>query len=299
MEKAGRIIERIVAAIEATIDGGVARVQSPAFIDGKLSGSKREVDVAIYSTIGSCEVLAIVEVRARGPRQGPDWIEQVSAKRRDVGAQVAIAVSASGFTSGAAALASYEGIQVRTLADVDTNKLLSQVYWSLPTVNVITNQSLKLLPIIHNDQEKHEKIKFTLDQLYVVGGIEPINGQELIEIFPIEIWNSAKFRGNKIRFEFRLRLPRPDGFTLELRTQNNILRLSELYVDYCVTYKRETLTYKNAHEYQSPDGLSYGYFEANHPLLGSFVLVCQTGGIPQPLPTEIISLPKCLGGKGH
>lgn len=47
MERAGRVLERVVASIEAAIDGGVARIQSPAFIEGKISGSKREVDVAV------------------------------------------------------------------------------------------------------------------------------------------------------------------------------------------------------------------------------------------------------------
>lgn len=291
MERPGRFLERIVASIETLIDDGIAHVQSPAYIDGRLSGSKREVDVAIISSIGSSEVLAIIEVRDRGGHQGPDWIEQVSTKRRDVGAQVAIAVSSGGFTSGAEALAAHEGIQIRTIADVNVSELLNRIYWNLPTFNFITSQSLQVAAIINDEFGQHETTNNTQGQLYRVGSDDPIEGRELVEVFPTEIWNSAEFNGNVIRIEFRLKLPRPDGFALELRTQSSCVRFPELYVDYRLTFKRERISYRKAHEYKTPDGLSYGYFEANHPLIGPMRFVCQSGGDPRPLPTKIITLP--------
>jgi hypothetical protein len=61
-------------------------VTSPAYITGRRSGSRREVDVAIRGQIGMTQLLIILECRDREGTEDVRWIEELASKKTDVGA---------------------------------------------------------------------------------------------------------------------------------------------------------------------------------------------------------------------
>jgi hypothetical protein len=85
----------------------------------------REVDVALRSQVGSVDILVIIECRDRKRRQDVTWIEQLASKRKDVGADRAVTVSANGFSKGAWNLARAEHIDFRLFEEVDEDGVLS------------------------------------------------------------------------------------------------------------------------------------------------------------------------------
>ena len=60
MAREGRELERLVALIEETVGPEGATVKSPDFIEDRITGQKREVDVSILARVGSSTVLFCV-----------------------------------------------------------------------------------------------------------------------------------------------------------------------------------------------------------------------------------------------
>ncbi len=105
--------------------GGDASVESPGYLEDRDSGSLREVDVVVRRRVGSADVVVMFECRDRSSVEDVRWIEQVAQKRNSVGAAVAVAVSTSGFTSGALSKAAGLGVEIREVVEVDVGEVES------------------------------------------------------------------------------------------------------------------------------------------------------------------------------
>lgn len=122
-----REFERLVARIEADAGPRGIVVTSPDRIRCKITGRLREVDASIRSRIGTAEMLVTIECRQRTKIQDLTWIEQLATKKKAIGADRTIAVSAAGFTESTKTLADQNGISLRRLSDIsveDINSLL-------------------------------------------------------------------------------------------------------------------------------------------------------------------------------
>lgn len=113
--RSGRATEVLVAHLERVLAPFGAQVTSPDRLRDRASGRYREVDVTIRAALGSAEVLIIVECRDWSRKQGVQWVEQLIGKRDGVGADLALAVSTSGFTDSALARALEARVRTRTL----------------------------------------------------------------------------------------------------------------------------------------------------------------------------------------
>jgi hypothetical protein len=118
MPRQGRALEHLVAELERVLGPTDVVIQSPEYIVGRNTGTRREVDVSLRVKIGSSELFVMIECRDRPGRQDATWIEQVASKQEDVGANKAVAVCSSGFTEGAGRLAEAKQIDLRTIAKV-------------------------------------------------------------------------------------------------------------------------------------------------------------------------------------
>lgn len=81
-----------------------------------------EVDILLCGRFGSSEMKVAVECRDRQEPQGKEWIQQLAGKREDLrefGVRHWIAVSSSGFTEPAQALARRSGIELLVPCDVE------------------------------------------------------------------------------------------------------------------------------------------------------------------------------------
>jgi hypothetical protein len=150
MVRKGRDLELLVANLEKHLSGTLIQVTSPDYIVGRMSGSRREVDVALRAEIGSSNVLVIVECRDRDATEDVTWVEQLASKREDVGADKAVAVSATGFTKGARNAAATFGIPLRTLQQVSLSEVLlwfpfteislDKLCWELHHIDISVDQ---------------------------------------------------------------------------------------------------------------------------------------------------------------
>jgi hypothetical protein len=126
MPRRGKDLERLIELLEKLIGkNSQITVTSPEILRDKITGGPREVDVAIRAKLGSTEILVIIECRDREATQDCTWIEQLTQKREDVGANKAVAVSTSGFSDEAKIKAKAKGIDLRTLDEVTIQDLAS------------------------------------------------------------------------------------------------------------------------------------------------------------------------------
>ncbi|MCW3099146.1 MAG: hypothetical protein JWL77_4764 [Chthonomonadaceae bacterium] len=124
---AWRQFEQLVARIEADSGPLGLIVTSPDRIRCKITGHLREVDASVRTKIGTSDILVTIECRQRKPKQDVTWIEQLAAKKSNIGASHTIAVSHTGFSQEAEAVARHHGIDLRQLSDVsaaEVNQLI-------------------------------------------------------------------------------------------------------------------------------------------------------------------------------
>jgi hypothetical protein len=129
----GRSLEELVFNLERMLASESALIRSPDFIQGKNSGTTREVDISIRAKVGSADLLVIVECRDRNSKQDVRWIEELSGKQIDVQANKVIAVSRRGFTEAAISAARNLNIDLRTFDSIDAEDLATWVTFRVPT----------------------------------------------------------------------------------------------------------------------------------------------------------------------
>ena len=134
MIRPGRALEQLVAELERVLGPTDVVITSPDKIVGKLSKQEREVDVSLRASVGSAEILVIIECRDRQGAQDVRWIEELATKREDVGADKGIAVSPTGFSTAAQNMARAKAIDLRTFADITAPEIFR--WLSLTTVTV-------------------------------------------------------------------------------------------------------------------------------------------------------------------
>ena len=110
-----RQFERLVARIEGDAAELGVIVRSPDRIPCRVTGRSREVDASLRTPDG---LLVTIECRKRRARQDITWIEQLATKRRSIGATRTIAVSASGFSKAAQAIADENAIELKELHEL-------------------------------------------------------------------------------------------------------------------------------------------------------------------------------------
>lgn len=124
MPRAGRDLENIVASLERIIAGTGIEIKSPDYILGVKTNIQREIDISLRAQVGSVKILVIIECRDRKNVEDVTWIEQLSSKREDVLASKVIAVSSNGFSQTAKTLAQMNGVELRTIEELNKDLLI-------------------------------------------------------------------------------------------------------------------------------------------------------------------------------
>ncbi|MHB8974308.1 MAG: hypothetical protein ACYC3X_28615 [Pirellulaceae bacterium] len=122
---AWRSFEELVSRIEKALAGENVKVTSPDFVPCITTGTPREVDASIRTRVGSAEILVTVECRNRVAVQDVTWIEQLAAKKKNIGAAKTIAVAASGFSAEAIRIARENAIDLRILDEITVDDIKS------------------------------------------------------------------------------------------------------------------------------------------------------------------------------
>ena len=94
-----------------------AVVKRNDFVLGKLTGTKRQIDVSVRYQLGPSELLIIVECKRHGRRIDVKEMEAFVQKLKDIGGHMGIMVAEKGFTAGAQRLAEHSEVKAYKLRD--------------------------------------------------------------------------------------------------------------------------------------------------------------------------------------
>lgn len=108
MLRAGEAFERIVARIQQMMDPTSTVLHNGYLID--RVGNRRQYDVIIRGEFAGRSVLGILECKDHKRKKGPDTVEAFAKKTENLGANLRVIVSKSGFTPQALKLAKHENI---------------------------------------------------------------------------------------------------------------------------------------------------------------------------------------------
>jgi hypothetical protein len=224
MATKGKSLEELVGILERTgMPGAEIKVRDKIF--DKIAKELREVDVSVRFRIGSHNFLIIFECRDRSRPNGPDWIEQIIQKTRDLGANKVIAVSASGFTKGAIEKAKHYDIELRALKEITSKDIIGI---SLPGKLPVLKKRYAIFEISLQPKTKDPKILASLQDYVKNYRLDPniptifINSRDppisINELFLNTNLNEA-FKdlpkdGSKVRQSFTLE---PENPTIEFK----------------------------------------------------------------------------------
>jgi Restriction endonuclease len=146
-----KIVENVVTAIERslnTIEG--AKVIANASIRERVSGVARQVDAYVEIPTGPRILRVGVEVRDESVAVDLPEIEQLITKLKKLDIDYGCVVSRAGFTTTAQAEADRNGIETRTIAEVENPD------WWLPTSIMLNHRQVELV---------HFQINFRTEEL--------------------------------------------------------------------------------------------------------------------------------------
>jgi|GEM_PF-3449195 len=198
----GKSLEKLVEVLEK-MDMKDAEIKIRDKIFDKVAKELREVDLSVKFRKGTHDFLIIFECRDRGRKNGPDWIEHILQKTRDLGSNKVIAVSSSGFTKGAIEKAKHYDIILRTIEEISSNDIFD--WFQLKSLPIIVN-NFKILGIyltgknldsdtndkINSFINKHkEKIQSTFPFILQKDALSPRSPNDLL----MSVDNSSLFSG--------------------------------------------------------------------------------------------------------
>lgn len=200
MPRKGRITELLVKQIQMQLSSSEINIQSPElFYDssGKLKG---EVDITLRGKLGSAEIAIGIECRDRPKdgKQGRAWIREIDGKKRDLKLYKMIAVSTTGFTSGAINAAKEMQIDILILDPV-SGLNLSEFKEKKYHFKVNTNEFSFIAPV---DLRMHEELNLgeisfkPEDEIFVNLDDEIISLNEVIRRHVLET-DSVNQAGNQ------------------------------------------------------------------------------------------------------
>ncbi len=156
MPRKGRELELLLKRLENVEFPEGATINSPHYLEDKITGQLREVDVTVSYKLGTKQILIGFECRDRNKTEDATWIEQIKGKHDDLDTDIVIAVSSKEFTKPALIKAKHYGIRTRIIENISKKDL---DYWLSPNFQI--NQKKLIAQItyimIHHNVKENAK----------------------------------------------------------------------------------------------------------------------------------------------
>ncbi len=232
MARQGRELELIIEKIESSSLPEGALIKSPGFIEDKITGQQREVDVLVEYELGTVQIMVIIECRDRKSSQDTQWIEQIATKVNDLNANKVIAVSSSKFTGPALKKAIHYGIETRLLEEVNANVIGD--WWKVEHLQVArTSYLIKSSQIICEkpkmvvDKLKGKKVNDKFINRTIDDEVSSLNDILAGNINKIEPLNSLVPNGPSLTIQLNLNFSNSDDCYL-LKSSNRESKISQI-----------------------------------------------------------------------
>lgn len=135
--------EELVAELQRELAPNATVVRNDHIV-GKISRTKRQIDVTVRAKVGNYEVLIILDCKAHKRSVDVKAVESFVGLAEDVGANKAVLVTTKGYSQAAINLATQKGIELYTLIDTKDHEW-GTILLSLPAAaEVLSLQGLQI-----------------------------------------------------------------------------------------------------------------------------------------------------------
>ena len=246
-----RKFEKLVARVEQMLVPSGVTVRSPDRIRSLLTNRLREVDASIRTKVGSAEILITLECRKRKAKQDVTWMEQLSSKKKALGAHKTIAISSSEFSSDAIQAAEHYGIDLRVVRDLADEEIES---WLFPVsiVHVYKHTEIKESPniefemLLGETETDYEKIDKTgiEDRVFSRSSGDDLNLNEIWNLAERQhdIYSNVPMNGQVMNVEVTLECPDE----LKILTPAGPRRVRRIVLRCALSWKKEEIPLSDA-----------------------------------------------------
>jgi hypothetical protein len=161
-----------------------ATVTESKFLRDNITGTDREVDICIESTVAGHSVTVSIECRDHSRKASVQWVEEMKSKHERLSTNALVLISSSGFSKEAIAVAQTYGIETITLSAFDaasaerlfgnTSSLWSKVFTLSPAKVVVRVKPIGELP-------SENVVAFPDNLIYDHNGEELFDVKKLVE----------------------------------------------------------------------------------------------------------------------
>lgn len=267
MPRKGKALERLIALIESLLVPVGGTVISPDYLPDKVTGNRREVDIAIRLKVGTSPILVIVECRDRHGVADVTWIEQLAQKRNDVNADKAVAVSSYGFSQPAIRKAEFYNIEIRKL-DTLTAADVQDWFRAGPAEHVSENAFIHGVTIqvrdVGQDQltdqihaHLHEISRGNIDQKFLISKSDK-QSYSIREIWEIQrkllpIFSGVPADNTKVRRKVKINFPDPNNRYFILG-RSELIDVVNFIFDVDLSIDRAEVPIRRIHSYSGVGG---------------------------------------------
>ena len=273
MARKGRDLEKVVGLLEQLIENNNIKITSPEYIIGKNSKSNRELDITLRKSIGSTEILVMIECRDRpsSESEGVEWLEQIATKRADVGASKAVVVSSTSFTSGAKETAKAYDIDLRSFEEVNKDDI--ELWFEMKQVSIFQNK-FKIIFVNVHFINKTDNIQLTSSKIDLNDKFLKREDNVLLSITDVLNMNIETIYKDITSIKTQKKLHVNFDKPISVDTNNGWCEIEKLVIDIELWLEETTYPLKSIKQYKSDTGIVLGQtaeFEAN--ILGEKVIL--------------------------
>ncbi|MFZ0389488.1 MAG: hypothetical protein WAN36_03440 [Calditrichia bacterium] len=264
MSNSGKLLEIFVEQIEKILlpENINLKTNDKVYNDDGIQIA--EFDIEVEGKIGTTDLKWLIECRDR-PSEGPapgSWIEQLVGRRDRFGFNKVIAVSTTGFSTGAEEYAEEAGIEIRTVTptDLEQNRdwLLSQ------TIKIFTKGGRLDEALLLLSDDEPEEVKSDIKEIFkkldfkspILQSTETKKYLNILEVFHLAI-NSIdsiydELFSDKNSKEVKLRMQYPyDDSHYVIDSKFGKIRIREIMFTGEISVKKEILPLSEIRTYDS------------------------------------------------
>lgn len=236
MPKRSNEFQKLVFLVKQQVASD-AEVTESKFLQDRLTGTSREVDVCIEKSIGGHLVRVCIECRDHKRKADVKWIEEMKSKHERLPTNALVLVSREGFTREGVEVAKKYGIETLTFKGVDAASV-DRLFGNLSSIwaKVITLKPTKVvIQVLETNSLPVERVTTFPDNIVFTFEGKPLcTVKDLIDSWlkSEQVMKEMLSRGDESHKEFMIRWDKP----LDNHSNSLCLRKEEPFVIRCIEH---------------------------------------------------------------
>ena len=262
-------MQNLIASLEASLLPKGAKIKAQDYIEDRVTGQLRRVDISIRKQVGSIPVLIIIDCKDKNIINDIEWIEKLAQKRDAIHAEKAVAVTYDKFSDSALRKADFMNIETRSLNEITPSDISEWCKIETMTLSNYRVEYINVKIFLETSPELYSQAQNFLKSVFQVGKMDTEakifttgNSKDIFDInsiwngmFPkhrTEGYKGVEPNGPKIRRTFIPNFTNPRE-KLQLILDNKKIEIKELELTCDIWIERTEIPLSWVSKYSSEE----------------------------------------------